>query len=154
MLENTNYQETVSTSAQSMAANSPTAVTSADVSEPESTEAPKSLVASEFPSQNTTIVGTDVIFKGELIAGDNIIIHGTVEGMIARHTKNVTVGKKGRVRALVHAGTVTVQGQVDGDIYGDELVELMDGARVLGNIFSSCVRIEKGAEFNGTISMA
>lgn len=154
MFENSNYQETVSTSAQPMAANSPTIVTSTDVDDPPSTEKTTSLVAPELSSQKTTIIGSDVIFKGELIAGDDIIIHGTIEGMIARHTKNVIVGKKGRVRALIHAGSVSVQGQVDGDIYGDDLVELKEGAKVLGNIFSSCIRIEKGAEFNGTINMA
>jgi len=64
-----------------------------------------------------------------------------------------TVGRDGRVRALIHASSVRIEGQVDGDIHGDDFVELIKGARVTGNIFSPCVSIDKGAHFNGKITM-
>ena len=104
------------------------------------------------PERNT-VIGADVVFTGELVAGSNIYIHGTLEGSIARDTENVVVGEKGRVKAMVHAKSIKVLGLVDGDIYGDEVVELMAGSRVNGNIFCPCVRLEKGAVFNGTIKM-
>ena len=104
------------------------------------------------PERNT-VIGADVVFTDELVAGSNVYIHGTLEGSIARDTENVVVGEQGRVKAMVHAKSVKVLGQVDGDIYGDDVVELMAGARVNGNIFCPCVRLEKGAVFNGTIKM-
>jgi len=154
MFEKSNHQETASTTVQPMHTKSATVVRPTDVVGPPRTKTPEQEVASELSPENVSIIGPDVIFKGELMAGDDIFIHGTIEGMIARHTKNVVVGRKGRVTAIIHATTVTVHGQVDGDIYGDDVVKLMEGAKVNGNIFTPCIIIDAGAKFNGTINMA
>lgn len=103
--------------------------------------------------ETNTVIGSDVIFSGELVAGSNVYIHGVLEGTISRDTKNVVVGEQGRVKANVHAKSIRILGQVDGDIYGEKIVELMSGARVNGNIFCATVRLEKGAVFNGTVTM-
>jgi len=81
------------------------------------------------------------------------LIEGTVTGTIAHHSKNVIVGKQGRVNALVHAHSVTIHGRVEGDIHGDALVVLTDGCEVNGNIFCPSIVMEEGARFNGTIQM-
>ena len=154
MFENNDYPETGPTPVQTMAAKSAPISKSGEVEEFPVAKTSKGETASKPPPETTTVIGSDVVFKGELIAGDEIYIHGSFEGSIARHTNNVVVGKKGRVKALVHATSITVLGEVDGDIYGDELVELMDGAKVDGNIFCSSVKIQKGAKFNGTVTMA
>lgn len=154
MFEKTNYQETAATSVRPMPASNATVVKSADISESSLTKVRNDKIAPESSAKRVTVIGTDVVFKGDLISGDDIFIHGTVEGTIARHTKHVIVGAEGRVRALIHATTVTVQGQVNGDIYGDELVELLDGAKVNGNIFCPCIKVDEGAKLNGTVSMA
>ena len=104
-------------------------------------------------SKHVSVLGSTLVFKGELSADEEILIEGTVEGTIAHHSKNVIVGKQGRVSALVHANSVTVHGQVDGDIHGDALVALTDGCEVNGNIFCPCIIMEEGARFNGTIQM-
>ena len=103
--------------------------------------------------ETNTVIGADVVFNGELVAGSNVYIHGTLEGTISRDTKNLVVGEQGRVKALVHAKSIRILGQVDGDIYGEKIVELMSGSRVNGNIYCACVRLEKGAVFNGTVTM-
>ncbi len=154
MFEKSNRQENASTAVQPMSSNRTMAIKPADVGQPPLASAPETNAAPELSKKSATVIASDVIFKGELIAGNDVVIHGAIEGMIARHTNNVIVGKEGRVKALIHASCVKVQGQVDGDIYGDDLVELMDGARVNGNIFCPCIRVEKGARLNGTVSMA
>ena len=105
------------------------------------------------PSAETTVIAADVVFHGKLTAGRKILIDGTVEGTIGRDTRNVIVGKHGRVKAEIHAAKVTVEGRVDGDIYGENLVELKTGAIVQGNVYCPCIQIDRGASFNGTIKM-
>ena len=105
-------------------------------------------------AQPATVIAADVALKGELTAGTEVIIHGQFEGSIARNTKTVIVGKAGRVKALIHADKVIVRGLVEGDIYVDEVVELIDGSKVDGNIFCSCIKVEKGARFNGAVTMS
>lgn len=101
-----------------------------------------------------SVFGSSLVFRGELSADEELIIEGTVEGTIAHHKKHVIVGKQGRVRALIHANSVTIQGRVDGDIHGDEFVLMTDGSEVNGNIFCPRVRMDDGARFNGTIQMS
>ena len=109
-------------------------------------------VVSPTPARKVSFIGSSVVFRGELSAEEEIIIQGSVEGTIAPHAKLVLVGNEGRVRALIHAQSVRIEGRVDGDIHGDDFVELIKGAKVTGNIFSPCVSMEKGVEFNGTVT--
>lgn len=154
MLDKSVYQEPVSATVRRAAAVGPAIERPDDDDEPAVANAANSETTPSVSPDANTVIGSDVVFRGELIAGGNIHIHGILEGSIARQTNNVVIGEKGRVRALVHANTIRIQGQVDGDIYGEDFVELMSGARVNGNIYCECVRIEKGAKFNGTVTMA
>jgi cytoskeletal protein CcmA (bactofilin family) len=104
--------------------------------------------------KSVSVFGSTLTFRGELSADEEIIIQGTVEGTIAHHKKNVTIGKQGRVFALIHANSVTIEGRVDGDIHGDEFVVMTEGAEVNGNIYCPRIRMEDGAKFNGTIQMS
>ena len=142
MLEKSAYQQPAPASAPSSGVPSPAEKRPENVEDPREAT-PANDEAKHRPSHETnTVIGTDVVFNGELVAGGNIYIHGTLEGTIARDTDNVIVGEQGRVKALVHARSIRVLGQVDGDIYGDEIVELMSGSRVNGNIYCTCVRVQ------------
>ena len=114
---------------------------------------PEPVAGETLPANVLSVLSSSVVVKGEISADDEIVIHGTVEGTIAHDMKKVVVGKEGRVRALIHANIVVVQGHVDGDIHGSESVELLEGARVEGDIFCPSFRMEKGARFNGTVHM-
>ncbi len=103
--------------------------------------------------KSVSVLGSSLVFKGELSADEEMLIEGTVEGTIAHHKKTVIVGKQGRVTALIHANSVTIKGRVNGDIHGDVFVMLADGCEVTGNIFCPRVSVEDGAVFNGTIQM-
>lgn len=104
--------------------------------------------------KSVSVFGSSLRFRGELSADEEIIIQGIVEGTIAHHKKNVTIGKQGRVYALIHANSVTIEGRVDGDIHGDEFVLMTNGSEVNGNIYCPRIRMEDGAKFNGTIQMS
>jgi len=96
------------------------------------------------------------VFKPTLAIKGNLaslVIDGHLQGIIAHHKKHLTVGKHGRVKGQVHANSVTVLGQVIGDIRSDGIVSLAKGADVEGNIFCVRARIEDGASFRGRIDM-
>jgi cytoskeletal protein CcmA (bactofilin family) len=101
------------------------------------------------PSRGASLIGPTLVFVGELSADEDLIIEGRVEGTIAHHQKNLTVGKQGLVKANIRARAVTIQGTVHGDVQGDELVLLAAGAHVTGNISSPRIRVEDGARFRG-----
>ncbi len=106
-------------------------------------------------SKNVSVIGPTLVFRGELSADEDLIIEGTIEGTIAHHKKNLTIGTKGRVSADIHASSVLVEGQLDGDIHSDGLVSLAKGSTVNGNIY--CARLVYAGRlacFNGKVEMA
>ena len=112
------------------------------------------LITAYFSSKNVSVIGPTLVIKGELSADEDLVIDGTIEGTIAHHKKNLTVGKQGRVTADIHASSVLVEGELNGDIHSDGLVSLARGAAVNGNITCARLVMEDGARFNGKIDMA
>jgi cytoskeletal protein CcmA (bactofilin family) len=104
-------------------------------------------------SKNVSVIGPTLVFRGELSADEDLVIEGTIEGTIAHHKKNLTIGSKGRVSADIHASSVLVEGQLDGDIHSDGLVSLANGSTVNGNIYCARLVLQDGARFNGKVEM-
>jgi cytoskeletal protein CcmA (bactofilin family) len=109
--------------------------------------------AQPIRSKNVSVIGPTLVFKGELSADEDLVIEGTIEGTIAHHKKNLTIGAKGRVKADIHASSVLVEGQLDGDIHSDGLVSLAKGATVNGNINCARLVLQDGSRFNGKVVM-
>ena len=147
MLKKTSYEETGSDSIESSIQRDPTVVEADAIEAAENEDMPLDQPA------RTSVFGSTLVFKGELSADEEILIEGTVEGTIAHHSKNVIIGKQGRVSALIHANSITIHGQVEGDIHGDVMVVLTDGCEVNGKIFCPRIVMEDGAKFDGTIQM-
>ena len=122
----------------------------------ESTATPPLRIGEQQPvrSKNVSVIGPTLVFRGELSADEDLIIEGTIEGTIAHHKKNLTIGAKGRVSADIHASSVLVEGLLDGDIHSDGLVSLAKGATVNGNIYCLRLVMQDGARFNGKVEMA
>ncbi|HJR70047.1 MAG TPA: polymer-forming cytoskeletal protein [Gammaproteobacteria bacterium] len=105
------------------------------------------------PPKGTSVLGPTLTFKGgELSVDEDLIIEGTVEGKIAHQNHHLTIGKNGRVKADVKARLITVYGTIEGNLHGDEGVQVMASARVVGNVVAPRVSIETGARFEGSIT--
>jgi cytoskeletal protein CcmA (bactofilin family) len=98
-------------------------------------------------------IGRSITIKGDISGDEDLHIQGTVDGSVNLKEYNVTIDPEGRVKADVHGRTITVQGQVEGDLFGGEQVILRPSCRVSGNITAPRVSLEDGANFRGTIDM-
>ena len=120
---------------------------------PELASPPKLGESPPVRPRNVSVIGPTLIFKGELSADEDLVIEGQIEGTIAHHEKNLTVGKQGRVKADIHAKSVMVLGTLIGDIHSDGTVSLAKGANVVGDIYCGRIVMEDGARFKGRIDM-
>ena len=99
-----------------------------------------------------TLLGKGSEFEGKLTFEGQVRIDGKYTGQIA--TKDVLViGESARVSAEISAGTVIINGTVDGTIRASQMVELHPPARVKGTIETPSMSMEKGVIFEGTSKM-
>lgn len=112
--------------------------------------------ASSSPSmpatQKCSTLGATLRFKGDLVADEDLVIQGQVEGSIL-HTRSVTIGAHGRVQGDTRARRIVVEGTIDGSLYALESVTIRAGAVVRGDVFAPRVSVDEGARLSGRIDM-
>ncbi len=99
------------------------------------------------------IIGPKIRIKGDLSGDEDILIQGRVEGTIELKENILTIGENGLVKANAVAKSITIQGEVEGDLYGADNIVIRESANVRGNLVAPRVSLEDGAKFRGSIDM-
>src|SRR6478609_3255728 len=104
------------------------------------------------PGEVHTLLGKGSEFEGKLTFEGQVRIDGKFSGQI--FTKDVLViGDGARVNAEINAGTVIVNGVVEGNIRATQLIELHQPARVKGNMETPSLSMDRGVLFEGSCKM-
>ncbi len=107
----------------------------------------------EAGGESVSVIGETLHFKGELSAGEDLVIEGKVEGKINQGKCCLTVKPKGVLIANVNATKIFIEGKVTGDLAATVSVTVRDTGVVEGNIVAPRVALMDGATFNGNIQM-
>ena len=99
------------------------------------------------------MIGPSIVIKGTVSGDEDLVIQGKVEGTIDLRDHEVSVGQSGKVHADISAKVVKVDGEVSGDISGNEKVVNSKSGNVRGKIVAPRVTLEDGAIFKGSIDM-
>ena len=100
-----------------------------------------------------SVIGETLHFKGELSAGEDLVVEGKVEGTINQGKCCLTVKPKGELIANVNATKIFIEGTVKGDLTATVSVTVRESGVVTGSIIAPKVAITEGATFNGSIEM-
>ncbi len=103
-------------------------------------------------SDNASVLGPTLRFKGELIADEDLHIHGHIEGSIT-HSKYLTICPEGNVKADIRGHIIAVQGTVAGNLTAETSVAVTDTGHLSGDIHAPSISINDGADFNGKVVM-
>lgn len=104
-------------------------------------------------SERQAVLGPSIKIKGSLSGEEDLLIEGHVEGEVSFKSHAVTVGKRGKVDADLYCKSIFVEGEVHGNLYGEELVVVRKSANVKGNAVAPRVSLEDGSQFHGAIDM-
>ena len=104
--------------------------------------------------RDKALIGPSITFTGNLAGEEDVVIQGKIEGTIDFTGYSVTIGKRGQVKANIKAREIVVEGELDGDLFGQEVVELRATAKVHGNLEAPRVIMQDGALFKGSIDMS
>ena len=98
-------------------------------------------------------IGPSIFIRGDISGGEDLVIHGRVEGKINFKQHNVTVGKNGRVKADIVGKIISIEGEVEGNVYGEDKIIIRQSGTIRGNITAPRVNLEDGSKFKGSIDM-
>ena len=104
-------------------------------------------------SREPATIGPSISIRGDLSGDEDLIVQGRVDGTINLQQNNVTVGKDGRITAAIRARGITIEGQVEGNLHGDEQVVVRRSGNVQGDIVTPRVTLEDGCRFKGAVDM-
>jgi cytoskeletal protein CcmA (bactofilin family) len=97
-------------------------------------------------------MGAETFFEGKLTYTGAVRLDGRFKGVI-RSDDMLIVGETGRIDGEIHVGITIIQGEVVGNVYGKERVELHHPGRMIGNITAPVVIMDEGAIFEGNCKM-
>ena len=105
------------------------------------------------PARRGAVLSSGVSIKGDVTFKTELVIDGEVEGTI-NSSGTLTVGQHGRIRGEIHAGSVTVQGTVEGNVFAAERCALEAGATLRGDIEAPRLAVDEDATFLGSAKIS
>ena len=98
-------------------------------------------------------LGSSLHVKGDIIGTEDLLIDGSVEGLIQLDERKLTVGKTAKLTADINARDVVVYGYVKGNVRAKGRIEIRKDGSVIGNLTTAQIMIEDGADFKGSIEI-
>jgi len=101
-----------------------------------------------------TLIGEGTQIQGELRFTDGLRIDGEVIGdviAVGDSPSILVISEKARVTGRVRGGHVIINGQVNGPIQSDELLELQPQARIVGDVRYEVLEMHQGATIDGEL---
>lgn len=106
------------------------------------------------PSSSATArLGASLHVKGEITGHEDLLVDGSVEGLIQLEDRKLTVGSTAKVAADVIAREVVVYGSVKGNLRARDRIEIKKDGSVVGDLTTARIMIEDGAYFKGSIEI-
>jgi cytoskeletal protein CcmA (bactofilin family) len=111
------------------------------------------------PNSSTRHAETSLISHGTIIRGDvrftgTLHVEGRIEGSVLGEGANAvfTLSEHGQIQGEVRVPHAMINGQVHGDIYASERLEMAAQARVVGDVRYSSLEMAAGAQVNGRMA--
>jgi cytoskeletal protein CcmA (bactofilin family) len=101
----------------------------------------------------TARLGASLHVKGEISGNEDLLIDGSVEGLIQLDDRKLTVGTTAKVTADIIAREVVVFGTVKGNLRAKDRIEIKKDGSVNGDLTTARIMIEDGAYFKGSIEI-
>ena len=103
-------------------------------------------------SNGPSVIGPDTSVRGTLAGDEDLVIEGRVEGTV-NIAADVVIALRGVVEASVEAESITVHGQVFGDLVATRGISVEKTARIQGSLTAPRIVISEGAYVRGSIDM-
>lgn len=104
-------------------------------------------------SKIDTLIGQGVEVTGDVIFEGGLHLDGAITGNVSTADNAegavLVISERGRVEGDVHVAYAVINGEVSGNVYASEKLELSANARISGNVEYNLLEMVSGAEING-----
>ena len=101
-----------------------------------------------------TLIGNTIEIRGDLIFSGGLHVDGKIVGNVIAEDGSdsmLVLSDHGSIEGEVRVPYVVLNGEVIGDVYATERVELSAKAQVSGNVYYNLLEMAMGAEVNGSL---
>ena len=102
-----------------------------------------------------TLLGARVRIRGDVFFSGGIYVEGNVQGGVFAEEGStdavLTLAESGVIEGEVRAPHIIINGQLHGDVYASQRIELGPKARVQGNVHYQVVEMAAGAMLTGRL---
>lgn len=102
------------------------------------------------PTRNKTVLGPDCKISGELTLDNDAVIMGQFTGTL-RVTGMLELTESSLINGTIIAGTLRMAGKAEADVVAEHGCELLPGAQLLGQLYTSHLNVIEGAVFQGDV---
>ena len=95
-----------------------------------------------------SIIGADVIIRGDIELSGGLIVYGTILGTITTEGP-IRVAKSGSVLGNIIASDIHIGGKVEGNVIVKDRAVLGSFSTLVGDLTYKHLLIEEGAQFKG-----
>jgi cytoskeletal protein CcmA (bactofilin family) len=131
----------------------PAAIATPSSGEAKTTMAPMDSTYPTTTSGGTARLGASLHIKGEITGNEDLVIDGSVEGLVQLEDRKLTVGASAKVTADIISREVVVYGNVKGNLRARDRIEIKKDGSVVGDLTTARIMIEDGAYFKGSIEI-
>ncbi len=101
-------------------------------------------------STNKTILGPGCRISGELALDNDAVIMGQFKGTL-RVSGMLELADSSEVAGTIIVGTLRLAGRAEADVIAEDGVELLPGAELIGQVYTSRLNVIEGATFQGDV---
>ncbi len=112
----------------------------------------RNTVQTDSPDRLNVIVDGSKVM-GDMITESNLRVDGEVIGNVSSAAK-VVIGASGYIKGNLTCTDADIEGKVEGTLMVDGLLVLRSRANIEGEITTSKLQVEEGAQFSGQCRMS
>ena len=114
---------------------------------------PNDKEASPEYQTRVSVLGTSLFLQGDFSGQEDLIIRGQFRGKINLPGNDLMVAEGGLVEAEVKVRSITIKGELNGNIGASGKISIERTGRVKGDLSAAVISIEDGARFEGSVKV-
>ncbi|MBN2409116.1 MAG: polymer-forming cytoskeletal protein [Candidatus Aminicenantes bacterium] len=98
-----------------------------------------------------SVLGATLSLQGDISGQEDLIVRGRLHGKINLPGNDLMVAEDSLIEAEIKVKSITVRGQVNGNISASGKIFIERTGRVKGDLSAAVISIEDGAQFKGSV---